>query len=86
MWVRRGGATQRAQRLTLAALAPDPGQPAPVAASPAAIQAWLARLVGRQARGNRENSAELFICVKAASVHVPGMVGKLSVARPRRGL
>ena len=33
-----------------------------------------------QPRATSENSAELFICVKAASVHVPGMVGKLSVA------
>jgi hypothetical protein len=31
-------------------------------------------------RGNREISAELFICVGAAGVHVSGMAGRLSVA------
>ena len=35
--------------------------------------------------GNREISAELFICVKAASVRVSGIVGKLSVASCGRG-
>ena len=58
------GVTLRAQRLTFAALAPDPGQPAPVAAWQAVIQAWLAGLVAaRQPR----DPAGLFICVKAAA-------------------
>ena len=39
------GATERAQRLRFAVLAPDPGEPAPVAVWQAAIRAWLARLV-----------------------------------------
>lgn len=43
------------------------------------IQAWLAGLVAA-GPGNREISAGLFICVKAASVRVPGSAGKLSVA------
>jgi DNA-binding NarL/FixJ family response regulator len=34
----------------------------------------------RPAGGSREISAALFISVRAASVHVSGMVGKLSVA------
>jgi DNA-binding NarL/FixJ family response regulator len=34
----------------------------------------------RPAGGSCEISAALFICVRAASVHVSGMVGKLSVA------
>ena len=73
------GVTLRAQRLTFAALAPDRGQPAPVAAWQAVIQAWLAGLVAA-GPGNREISAGLFICVKAVSVRVPGIAGKLSVA------
>jgi DNA-binding NarL/FixJ family response regulator len=43
------------------------------------IQAWLAGLVAA-GPGNREISAGLFICVKAVSVRVPGIAGKLSVA------
>jgi DNA-binding NarL/FixJ family response regulator len=43
------------------------------------IRAWLARLVAA-GQGNREISAGLFICVKAASVRVPGIAGQLSVA------
>jgi hypothetical protein len=73
------GVTQRAQRLTFAALEPNPGRPAPAAAWRAAIRAWLARLVVA-GRGNREISAELFICVGAAGVHVSGLAGRLSVA------
>ena len=45
-------------------------------------RAWLAGLVA-VSRGNREISAELFICVRAASVHV---AGRLSVASRGGGL
>ena len=45
MLVAGARATQRAQRLSFAALTPDPGQPALVAAWQAAIRAWLTRLV-----------------------------------------
>jgi hypothetical protein len=57
------GVTLRAQRLTFAAVAPDLGQPAAVAAWQAVIQAWLAGLVA-VGPGSREISAGLFICVK----------------------
>jgi hypothetical protein len=40
----------------------------------------LAGRVRRGRPGQREISAGLFICVKAASVRVPGIAGKLSVA------
>ena len=73
------GVPLQAQPLTFAALAPDRGRPAPVGAWQAVIQAWLAGLVAA-GPGNREISAGLFICVKAASVRVPGIAGKLSVA------
>jgi ATP/maltotriose-dependent transcriptional regulator MalT len=51
-----------------------PGQPLRRYRGLTARELQVLRLVA-VGRSNREISAELFICVKAASVHVPGIVG-----------